>query len=122
MVLSSAIFLFAFFPAAFALYRLTPGVKAKNAVLAVLSLVFYSFGRLSYLLLLMGSVLLNWGAGRLLGRLEDKRARRAVGITAVALDVGLMALFKYLDFIIANLNALLGTAIPLANIPPPHPR
>ena len=119
MVLSSAIFLFAFFPAAFVLYRLTPGTKAKNAVLAALGLVFYSFGRLEYLLLLIGSILLNWGAGRLLGRLADKRARRAVGITAAALNVGLMGLFKYLDFIIANLNALLDTAIPLANIPLP---
>ena len=86
MVLSSAIFLFAFFPAAFVVYRLTPGIRAKNAVLAVISLFFYCFGKLTYLPLLVGSILLNWGAGRLLGRLEDKRARRAVGVAAVALD------------------------------------
>ena len=119
MVLSSAIFLFAFFPAAFAVYHLTPGIRAKNAVLAVISLFFYCFGKLTYLPLLVGSILLNWGAGRLLGRLEGKGARRAVGVTAVALDVGLMGLFKYLDFLIANLNALLGTHIPLAGIPLP---
>ena len=87
MVLSSAIFLFAFFPVVFALYHLVPGVKGKNAVLAVFSLLFYCFGRLTYLPLLVCSILLNWGAGRLLGRLENKRARRAVGVTAVALDI-----------------------------------
>ncbi len=119
MVFSSAIFLFAFFPAAFALYRLTPGVRGKNIVLLVLSLVFYAFGRLSYVPLLLVSILVNWGAGRLLGRLTDKRARRAVGVTAVALNVGAMAVFKYLDFVIANINALLGTAIPPAGIPLP---
>ena len=47
MVLSSAIFLFAFFPVVFALYHLVPGVKGKNAVLAVFSLLFYCFGRLT---------------------------------------------------------------------------
>ena len=49
MVLSSAIFLFAFFPVVFALYHLVPGVRGKNAVLAVFSLLFYCFGRLTYL-------------------------------------------------------------------------
>ena len=119
MVYSSAIFLFAFFPAAFVLYRLVPSVRGKNLLLLALSLVFYAFGRLAYVPLLLGSILLNWGAGRLLGRLEDKRARRAVGATAVAVNIGAMALFKYLDFVIANLNALLGTAIPAAGIPLP---
>ena len=119
MVLSSAIFLFAFFPVVFALYHLVPGVRGKNAVLAAFSLLFYCFGRLTYLPLLVCSILLNWGAGRLLGRLTDKRARRAVGVAAVALDIGVMGLFKYLDFLIANLNALLGTSIPLAGIPLP---
>ena len=119
MVLTSAIFLFALFPAAFALYRLVPGIRGKNAVLLVLSLAFYSFGRLAYVPLLIGSILVNWGAGRLLGSLEGKARRRAVGCAAVAFDLGLMAAFKYLDFLIANVNALLGTALPPAGIPMP---
>ena len=119
MVFSSAVFLFGFFPAAFVLYRIVPGIREKNVVLLGLSLVFYAFGRLAYVPLLLLSVALNWGAGRLLGRLKEKRARRAVGVTAVALNVCAMAVFKYLDFAIANVNALLGTAIPPAGIPMP---
>ena len=119
MVFSSAIFLFAFFPVAFVLYGVVPGMKGKNVVLVGLSLVFYAFGRLSYVPLLVASVLINWGAGRLLGQIEDKSKRRVVGVLAVVFDVGLLAVFKYLDFLIGNINAIFGTAIPLTGIPLP---
>ena len=119
MVFSSAIFLFVFFPAVFAVYRLVPGIKGKNVVLVLVSLVFYSFGRLSYLPLLLASILVTWAAGRLLGRMEDKRKRRAVVTAAVVFDLGLMGVFKYLDFIVENINALSGAAIPQPGIPMP---
>ena len=119
MVFSSAIFLFAFFPAAFALYHAVPGIRGKNIVLLLLGLVFYAFGRLVYVPLLLTSILVNWAAGRLLGRLEGKGRRRAVGAGAVVFDLGLMGVFKYLDFFIANLNALPGVHIPAPGIPLP---
>ena len=119
MVFSSAVFLFAFFPLAWAIYALTPGIRGKNIVLVLVSLLFYSFGRLAYTPLLMGSILVNWAAGRLLGSLEGKGKRRAVGAAAVAFNLALMGVFKYLDFLIGNVNALLGTSIPLAGIPLP---
>ena len=119
MVFSSAIFLFAFFPVVFAVYSAVPGIKGKNIVLLAFSLVFYCFGRLSYLPLLLVSILANWGAGRLLGTLEGKKKRLAVVTAAVVFDIGLMGVFKYLDFVIGNINALFGTSIPLANIPLP---
>ena len=76
MVFSSAIFLFAFFPVAFAVYTAVPGMKAKNIVLLAFSLLFYCFGRLAYLPLLIASIVVNWGAGRLLGKIEDKHGWR----------------------------------------------
>ena len=118
MVLSSAIFLFAFFPAVFVLYHIVPGIRGKNTLLAAFSLVFYAFGGLEYVPLLVLSVLVNWLAGRALGRLEEKRGRLVVWL-AVAFNVALVAVFKYADFAVSNLNALLGTAIPLPAIPLP---
>lgn len=119
MVFSSAIFLFAFFPLAYAVYTVTPGIKGKNIVLVLFSLLFYSFGKLAYTPLLIVSIVFNWAAGRALGTLEGKSRRRAVGAAAVAFDLALMGVFKYLDFIIGNINALLGTSISPANIPLP---
>ena len=107
MVFNSAIFLFAFLPLLFVLYRLVKGIKAKNILLCIFSLIFYAFGSLWHVLLLLGSVLINWGAGRLLA---GTRGRKAVLAAALVLNIGLLAAFKYLDFFIVNINALLGTA------------
>jgi alginate O-acetyltransferase complex protein AlgI len=116
MVFSSAIFLFAFLPVLFGVYHIVPGIRAKNVVLVLFSLIFYSFGKISYLPLLLVSVLLNWGAGCLLGGLTEKKTRKLVVTLAVVVNIGLLAVFKYLDFFLGNLNALLGVDIPLPGI------
>lgn len=118
MVFSSAMFLFAFLPVLFLVYRAVPGIRAKNAVLLVFSLLFYSFGNIAHLPLLLVSILVNWGAGRILGAIEknQKAPRRAVMAAAAVIDLGLLAAFKYLDFLIENVNALCGTAIPAAGL------
>ena len=116
MVFSSAIFLFAFLPALYIVYRLVPGIRAKNAVLLVFSLLFYCFGTVTYLPVLLVSILVNWGAGRVLGAMESKKARKGVAALAVVINLGLLAAFKYLDFFVGNINALLGTAIPLPGL------
>ncbi len=114
MVFSSAIFLFVFFPAVFVLYHLVPGLRAKNFILIIASLVFYSFGNAGYLLLLLASVLINYSAGVLLMKVKD--SRKAVLASAVVLNVALLAVFKYLDFAVSQVNALTGLDIPAANI------
>ena len=60
MVFSSSIFLFVFLPAVYLVHCLLPGVRSRNAWLALSSLVFYSFGQLAYLPLLLASVLVNY--------------------------------------------------------------
>lgn len=119
MVFSSAVFLFAFFPVLFGIYRLVPGIRAKNIVLAVFSLLFYCFGGLGSLPLLLGSVLVNWAAGRLLGAMDPKgqKSRRyLVMAVAVALNIAVLAVFKYLDFFLGNVNALFGLGLTLPGI------
>lgn len=44
MVFSSLIFLYVFFPVSILLYTLCRGMKAKNFVLMILSMVFYAWG------------------------------------------------------------------------------
>ncbi len=113
MVFSSAVFLFAFLPVVLLVYRLLPGIRSRNAWLALSSVVFYAFGRLSYVPLFLLSVCINYLAGAALGRF---RQSRAVLAAAVALNLGILGLFKYADFLLSNLNALLGLSIPLPGI------
>jgi alginate O-acetyltransferase complex protein AlgI len=114
MVFSSAIFLFLFLPVVFVLYRLVPGVRAKNYLLILFSLLFYAFGKLSYLPLLLFSVVCNYLAG--LAVAQPGKWRKAALVAAVAVNLGLLGCFKYLDFFLENWNRLTGLALPLTGI------
>lgn len=109
MVFSSAAFLFVFLPLVVCLSRIVPGLKGKNWVLALCSLLFYGFGEPSYVLLLLASVVINYGAGRLL--VSCRGFRKLVAAGAVVLNLGLLGVFKYTDFIIGTVNLLPGVDI-----------
>ena len=114
MVFSSAIFLFLFLPAVFLLYRLCRNQRGQNLLLAAASVVFYAFGQLGYVPLFLLSVCINYLAGRLL--LSLQRRRKVVLALAVVLNLGILAVFKYADFALQNLNLLLHTDFPLPGI------
>ena len=60
MVFSSAVFLFIFLPVVFVLSRVLPGIRAKNILLLIASLLFYAFGEPVYILLMLASILVNF--------------------------------------------------------------
>ena len=99
MVFSSPVFLFLFLPATLALYAVASmrGIRARNTVLLFCSVCFYAYGGVSYLGLLLLSVLVNWAAGLWLSRLEDGRDRRAVFLAGLAYNIGILVIFKYLN-------------------------
>ena len=115
MVFSSAIFLFVFLPLVFVLTRLTRrSIRLQNLLLALASLVFYAFGQLQYVPLFLASVLINYLSGVLLtGRCARSRAVLAV---SVVLNLGILGVFKYTDFVLQNLNAALGSSFPMTGI------
>lgn len=117
MVFSSAIFLFIFLPAVFILYRLIPTLKIKNLFLALASIVFYAFGRIDYVLLFLFSVCVNYLSGLLL--MGEGRHRKAVLAISVILNIGVLCVFKYADFLVQNLNALFSLSLPLPGITNP---
>lgn len=112
MVFSSAVFLFVFLPAVFLLDWLLPGIRAKNALLLIASLIFYAFGQPVYLPLLLLSVLLNYVCGRMAA---GKHARLGVALAVIG-GIGMLAVFKYADFLIGSLNSAFGLALPLTGI------
>ena len=112
MVFSSAISLFFFVPIVFLLDRRLSDVDAKNTWLLLASLVFYSFGQVYYLPLLLLSVALNYVCGRLAA---GKYAKLGVTLAVIG-GIGLLAVFKYADFAIRTVNALCGLHLPLTGI------
>ena len=98
----------------FIFYRLIPSLKIKNLLLAVASIVFYAFGQLYYVPLFLASVLINYFAGLLLqGQMPRRKAILAV---AVVLNIGILCVFKYTDFLIGNLNSVLSLSLPKTGI------
>ena len=113
MVFSSIPFLYYFLPAVLAVYFLTPR-KGKNAVLLLASLIFYGWGELRLLPLMVFTIGLCYVCG--LG-IERSRNRKKLWLLAsIVISVGLLGVFKYADFFIANFNALTGLSVPLLRV------
>jgi alginate O-acetyltransferase complex protein AlgI len=107
MVFSSPIFLFVFLPLVLAFTAL-PGLKLRNFLLLLFSLLFYAWGEVAFVFLMLGSTAVNYYLGLWVDReMEPARRRWAVGV-AVALNIGTLAFFKYANFVVDNFNAVLG--------------
>ena len=112
MVFSNLIFLYLFLPVCLIAYFFCPGIRAKNAVLILFSLIFYAWGEPVYLLLMIASAAVNWYFGLLI----ERRRKKIFLILALVLDLGCLAVFKYAGFFVENLNAVFGASIPVPQI------
>ena len=113
MVFASPIFLFAFMPLAVGLCMLARWTKrpwVRNGLLLLFSLAFYAWGEPMYVFLMLGAILANY---LLAFRV---RKSRLVFVCAVALDLGLLAVFKYLDLLISAANGLFRLNLPGAHL------
>jgi D-alanyl-lipoteichoic acid acyltransferase DltB (MBOAT superfamily) len=93
---------------------------AATVWLVFASLFFYSWWNISYLALIVGSILFNFGVGTGLGRIaptgRGERSRKNLLIVGIAGNVLLLAYYKYTDFLIANISALGGFDLTLQKI------
>src|ERR1035441_9120142 len=119
MVFSSPIFLFLFLPVVLAVYALLPGLRAKNYWLLLMSLVFYAWGEVLFIFLLLASTLMNYFLGLWVDRSEDTGRRKLAVAVAVCANIGLLCFFKYADFFVATINSQLQAwrSRPLAAFP-----
>jgi alginate O-acetyltransferase complex protein AlgI len=122
MVFASPIFLFLFLPLTLAAYFAFPR-RWRTAVLLVASLVFYAWGEAPYLALVLGSVAFNFAIGGAIGKSDDAGARKRWLVLGIAGNLAALAIFKYANFAVANINTLAPilaiTPIALAAIPLP---
>ena len=111
MLFSSVTFLYYFLPIVLLVYYVVPK-QLKNFVLFLASLLFYAWGEPKYVFLMLISV----GIGYLAGILMDKLPRKLVMIVSVSLCLLFLIYFKYTNFFIDNINALVKTSIPALNV------
>lgn len=119
MLFNSYIFVFVFFPICLLGYYVllrkgNPG--GTKVFLTAMSLWFYGYFNLSYLLIMVCSIAGNFLFHRLLSRKRLRLSRRAVMILAVALNLGVLFYFKYFDFFLDTVNGVCGTDFVLRGI------
>lgn len=111
MVFSSLTFLYLFLPVVLLFYFLVPK-QARNFVLFVSGFVFYAWGEPVYIFLMTFTVLVDYTCGRVMTRFSsNQKARLAVLLVSIVINLSILAVFKYNSFVVQNLNDLFGLTI-----------
>lgn len=122
MKFNSYVFLFAFLPVVLSGYFLlgrTRYSRLANIWLTAASLFFYGYWDWHYLPLLLGSILVNYLISGVILRLKRKGQlswERVVFWVGIFLNIGLLAYYKYLDFLLDAVNDIAGTSLPLLHL------
>lgn len=119
MVFSSLFFLFIFLPATLFMYYLSP-MRIRNLILLIVSLVFYAWGEPIYIVLLLLSTVTDYYFGlRLSSPTVNDLKRKWIVAASITVNLAVLGYFKYVDFLIENINGLFGSHIPLTDLPLP---
>lgn len=117
MVFSSSVFLLAFFPIVLLLYFILPFRAYRNILLLVASLIFYAWGEPVYVVLMLISIIFNWGFAYCIGK--KKIHPKLLLILDLIANLAILCFFKYEGILAENINFLLGTSIPDLELPLP---
>ena len=115
MLFSSIPFLYYFLACVLILYFMVPG-KMKNIVLLLSSLFFYAWGEVSYVALMVITIILGYLFGLLVERCSTEKGKKSVLTISVITFAGILGYFKYADFFVSNFNAVTGLDVPLLKV------
>ncbi|MEG1848550.1 MAG: MBOAT family protein [Lachnospiraceae bacterium] len=106
MLFSSTIFLFLFLPIVFGVYYVLAFSRlAQNIWLMLVSILFYAWGEPINILLMLAVVLLNWTAGWLIEKNNNRlKTRRFIMISSCVINLTILFIFKYLGFFVNVVN------------------
>ena len=111
MVFSSLGFIYVFLPVVLILYFISP-MKIKNLIIFVSGILFYAWGEPICVLIMLLSTVIDYTAGIFMHKFDDDQKKRTIClIVSVVMNVGLLAVFKYSDFIIDSTNAIFSLEI-----------
>lgn len=110
MVFASLLFLYAFLPINIIIYFCCSSIKARNLVLVAFSLFFYAWGEPIWITLLIFSASIDYIHGRVIDATNKPWLKKAMVISSLVLNLGLLFTFKYSGFLVSNVNALLGAS------------
>jgi len=117
MLFFSQTYLFIFLPLILTFFYFSKFIKIDITYLLILfSLIFYSWWNIYYLPLIIFSIIINYNLSK--GLIETNKNKKLLFVSIV-FNIFILIIFKYLDFIILNINSLFNTNIPEINLPFP---
>ncbi|MBF2077047.1 MAG: hypothetical protein IGR76_00615 [Synechococcales cyanobacterium T60_A2020_003] len=121
MIFSSLEFVFFFLPIVLGVFFAIGSSGAHTLALAWLtlaSLFFYSYWNPKYLFLILISIGINYAIGLCIQSFKSRSLRfsKALMVLGVIFNVGLLGYYKYVNFLVENLNAIAGTDIVIKQI------
>ena len=109
MVFSSLLFVYAFLPLCLIAYGVARNIKAKNIVLLIFSLIFYTWGEPVYVLLLLSMTFCDWLFALGIEKSGNSgKKRKLLLILACIVNLGLIGVFKYTGFVLTNIQSIFG--------------
>ncbi len=105
MLFNSPVFLFVFLPVTYLVFWSLRAKTARYVWLTVTGYVFYGYWDPKFCLLMLFSTLVSYSAG--LGFLRwdhDPRARKALLVVPIAVDLALLGVFKYAGMTVESIN------------------
>lgn len=106
MVFSSIVFLLYFLPA-FLLSYYFADKKYKNIVILLFSIFFYSWGAPKFIFVILGTTFLDFHLVKWMSLTKKQIHRQMMLALSVSVNLGLLFYFKYSNFFIENVNAVL---------------
>ena len=118
MLFSTSVFLFFFLPFVLFFYHalLRNKIKWQNLFLLVSSLFFYAWGEPYFVLIMLASIIVNWGFALLVDFFRDRIYVRYLLFLVVLFNILLIFTFKYLNFFCTTLNDVFNTDIIIPSI------
>lgn len=108
MSLSSLFFVLCFLPIMAMIYFTTTVVGYKNRIILIFSLLFYSFGGVSYLALLMVMTAIGWISGVKIETAPDKKTKKKWLVFSIIVFVLVLGIFKYTNFFVGTVTSIAG--------------
>ena len=113
MLFNSYVFLLLFFPLTLAVYHLMLKFKwfvLSKILLVIASLYFYGFFKPSYIVILVGSILINYLICMNLWSSNSAALKKMFLAAGCVLNIGILIYYKYTGFLLENMNYFFKTS------------
>ena len=118
MLFSSSTFLFAFLPIVIFVYYvfLRKYRSLQNVFLLISSLIFYAWGEITFVFVMMLSIVANYLFGLFVSKTKNTSKKKLALVLSIVFNLSILFVFKYLVFTLTSINAIFGANISVPDI------